>query len=153
VLVMQSLLNAKKLGGGLENHAVNHLLRQMHLIEPDAAIVTGFGLLHGDVKPVLLFDGIAAAFVVAGLIRLVIQLAVGGVESFADQSTARRAADNGDWIIFCQFAAEGRAARAQADISGSSGHGGAAREQAQDTGKWNESKHFFHKHFDFGLFG
>jgi hypothetical protein len=60
------------------------------------------------------------------------------VESFSEQSTARRAADNGDWIVFCQLAAEGRAARAQADISGSPGHGGAACEQADNTGKQGE---------------
>jgi len=121
--------NAKKLGGRFENHAVNDLLRQMHFVEPDAAIVTGFGLLQGNVKPVLLFDGITAALVVAGLVGLVVQFAVGGVESFAKQGAARRAADNGDGIVFCQLAAEGRATRAQADIGGGSGHGGAAREQ------------------------
>jgi hypothetical protein len=31
--------------------------------------------------------------------------------------------------------------------------GGAAREQAHDTGKRNESEQFFHNHFGFGLFG
>ena len=132
--------DAEKLGGRLENHAVNDLFRQMHFVEPDTAIITGFGLLHGNVKPVLLFDGIAAAFVVAGLIGLVVQFVVGGVESFAEQSAARRAADNGVGIVVGQLAAEGRAARAQADISGGPGHGGAAREQTGGASQGNEEQ-------------
>ena len=42
--------------------------------------------------------------------------------------------------ISSRLAAESRTARTQAHISGSSGHGGAAREQAHDTGKRNESE-------------
>ncbi len=64
-----------------------------------------------------MLHGIAAAFVVAGLIGLVVLFAVGVVESFAKQSAARRAADDGDGIVVGQFAAKSRAARAQADIS------------------------------------
>ena len=60
------------------------------------------------------------------------------MKSFAKQDAARRAAGDGDGIVVGQFAAEGRAARAQADISGGSGHGGAAREQTHDTGKRDE---------------
>jgi hypothetical protein len=138
VVVLYLLFDAEKLGGGFENHAVNGLLRQMHLVEPDPAFVAGLGLLHGDVKPVLLFDGIAAALVVAGLVGLVVLFAVGVVKPLAKQSPARRTADDGDGIVVGKFAAEGRAARAQAHISGSPGHGGAAREQAHGTGKRNE---------------
>src|ERR1035441_3657897 len=72
VAVTQLLFNAEKLSRWLEYHAVNDLLRQMHFVEPDPAIITGFGLLQGNVKPVLLFDGITAAFIIAGLIRLVV---------------------------------------------------------------------------------
>jgi len=54
-------LNAEVLGRGFENHAINDLFGQMHLVKPDAAIVTGLGLLHGNEKPVLLFHRIAAA--------------------------------------------------------------------------------------------
>ena len=115
----------------------------MHFVKPDTAFIAGLGLLHGDVKPVLLFDGIAAAFVVAGLVRLVVLFAVGVVKSFAKQNTARRAARDGEGIVVGQLAAEGRAARAQAHISGSSGHGGAAREQTHGTGKRNELKQNF----------
>ena len=138
VAVTQLLFDAEKLGGGLENHAVNDLLRQMHFVKPDPAIVTGSGLLQRNVKPILLFHRITAAFVVARLIRCGVQFAVGGVESFAEQSTARCAADNGIGIVVGKLAAEGRAARAQADISGSSGHGGAAGEQTHGTSKGND---------------
>ena len=41
-------------------------------------------------------------------------------------------------IVVGQFAAESRAARPQRHISDGSGDSGAAREQAHDTGKWNE---------------
>src|SRR5579872_1564108 len=101
--------DAEKLGGRFENHAVNGLLRQMHFIKPDPAFITGPGLLHGDVKPVLLFDRIAAAFVVAGLIRLVVLLAVGVVKPFAKQNAARRTARDGDGIAFGKNPADGRA--------------------------------------------
>jgi hypothetical protein len=60
------------------------------------------------------------------------------MESLAKQSAARRAAHDGDGIVVGQFTAESRAARAQAHVSGSSGHGGAAREQTNDTGKRDE---------------
>ena len=53
---------------------------------------------------------------------------------------ARRAADDGVGIVVGQFAAEGRAARAQTDISGSPGHGGAAREQTDGTGKRDDEQ-------------
>jgi hypothetical protein len=130
--------DAEKLGGGFENHAVNGLLRQMHLVEPDTAFVSRLGLLHGNENPVLLFHGITTALVVAGLVGLVVHFAVGVMQPLAQLSPACRAADDGDGIVMGKLAAEGRAARAQADISGSSGHGGAAREQANGAGKRNE---------------
>ena len=103
-----------------------------------ASFVPGSGLLHGDIEPVLLFDGIAAALVIAGLVGLVVEFAVGVMKPLAQQSPARRAADDGDGIVVGELAAESRAARAQAHVSGSSGHGGAAREQTNDTGKRDE---------------
>ena len=133
-----SLLDAEELGGGLENHAVNDLFGQMHFVKPDMAFATRLRLLHRDVKPVLLLHGIAAAFVVAGRVGLFVQFVVGGMESFAKQSAARRAADDGVRIVVGQLAAKSHAARAQTDISGGPGHGGAAREQTHDTGKRNE---------------
>ena len=90
--MVSAFFDAEKLRGGLENHAVNGLFGQMHFVEPDAAFVAGFGLLHGDEEPVLLFDGIAPALVVAGLVGLVGQLAVGVVKTFTEQRPARRAA-------------------------------------------------------------
>ena len=54
------------------------------------------------------------------------------MKPFAKQNAARRTADDGDGIVVGQFAAESRAARAQAHISGGPGHGGAAREQAHE---------------------
>jgi hypothetical protein len=129
------LLDAEVLGGGLKNHAVNDLFRQMHWIEPDPAIVTGFGLLHGNVKPVLLLDRVAAPFVIAGLIRLAVEFAVGGMESLAQQHAARRAADNGVGITFGEDAAQSRAARAQTDIRDGSGYSSAAGEQTNQPGK------------------
>jgi hypothetical protein len=137
--VVDLLFDAKQLGCGLENHAVNHLFGQMHFVEPDTTAIASFGLLHGNVEPVLLFDGIAAAFVVAGLVGLVVLFAVGVVKSFTKQNTACRAARDGDGIAFGKNTADGRAACTQAYISGSSGYGGAAREQTHNTGKGNES--------------
>ena len=55
----------------------------MNFIKPDTAFIASLGLLHGDVEPVLLFDGIAPALVVAGLVRLVVQFAVGVVQPLA----------------------------------------------------------------------
>jgi hypothetical protein len=78
------------------------------------------------------------AGILAGLVGLVVLLAVRVVQSLAKQKTARRTARDGHRIIVSQFAAESRAARAQTDISGGPGHGGAAREQAHNTGKWDE---------------
>jgi hypothetical protein len=130
--------DAEKFRGRFENHAVNDLFGQMHFVEPDMAFVVRLRLLHRDVEPVLLLHGIAAAFVVAGRVGLFVQFVVGGMESFAEQSAARRAANYGDGIIVSQLAAKSRAARAQTDISGGPGHGGAAREQTQGTGKRNE---------------
>ena len=74
--VIGLFFDAKQLGGGLENHAVNDLFGQMHFVKPDTAFVARLGLLHGNVEPVLLFDGIAAALVVAGLIGFVGLLAL-----------------------------------------------------------------------------
>jgi hypothetical protein len=70
------------------------------------------------------------------------------MKAFAQQSPARRTANDGDGIVVGEFAAESRAARAQTDISGSPGHGGAAREQAHGTGKRKElNEYFFHNCF------
>ena len=113
--VTQSLLNAEVLGGGFENHAVNDLFGQMHLVEPDTAFITGLGLLHGNVEPVLLFHRITAAFVAAGLVGLFVLFAVGVVESLAKGDSAHRAARDGGGIAFGKHTAESRAARAQAD--------------------------------------
>jgi hypothetical protein len=147
-------LDTEVLGGGFENHAVNDLFGQMHLVKPDAAFITGLGLLHGDKEPVLLFDGIAAAFVVAGLVGLVVLFAVGVVKPLAKDDSARRAARDGGGIAFGKHTAEGRAARAQAHISSRSGDSGAAREQAHDTNKWDElNERIFHKCFGFELIG
>ncbi len=133
------LFDAKQLGGGLENHAVNDLFGQMHFVEPDTAFAARLGLLHGNVEPVLLLDGVAAALVVAVLIRFVVLFAVGVVKSFTKQDTARRAARNGGGIAFGKNPAEGCAACAQRHIRDGSGDSGAAREQTHDTGKGNES--------------
>src|SRR5690242_11030871 len=122
------IFDAQIFGRWLENHAVNDLLRQMNFVEADMAFVTRFGLLHGDVKPVLLLHGITAAFVITGLIGLLLQFVIGVMECFTEQSAACRAADNGVGIVVGQLAAEGRAACAQADIGSSSSHGSAARE-------------------------
>src|ERR1022692_3665398 len=121
--------DAEKLGGGLKNHAVNDLFRQMHLVEPDPACAAGPGLLHGDEKPVLLFDGIATALVVAGLEGLVVLFAVGVVKSFAQQSAGGGTAHDGHRILMGQFAAESCAACPQGHIRDRPGDGGAARDQ------------------------
>ena len=123
-----SILNAEKLGGGLENHAVNDLLGKMDGIEPDPTGITRPGLLHRNEEPVLLFDGIAATLVIAGRIRLGVQFAISVVKSLAQQNAADRAAGNGDGIVVGQLPAESRATGTQAHIGGSSSNGGAARD-------------------------
>jgi len=145
VAVTQSLFDAEELGGGLENHAVNHLLRQMHFVEPDPSLVARPGLLQRDIKPVLLLHRIAAPFVIARLIRGVVQFAVGVMQPFTNQHTARRTANNGIGIVVGEFTAEGRAARAERHIGGGPGGGGAAREQTGGASHGNEEQYFFHK--------
>ena len=49
-----------------------------------------------------------------------------------------RTARDGDGIAFGKNSADGRAARPQRHIGGGAGESGAAREEAHDTGKWNE---------------
>ena len=60
------------------------------------------------------------------------------MKSFAKQSAARRAADDGHRIVVGQFAAESRAARTQRHVSDGSGDGSAARYQTNGAGKGNE---------------
>ena len=110
----------------------------MHLVEPDPAFVASFGLLHGNVEPVLLFNGITSALVVAGLIGLVVQLAVGIVQPLAEQRPARRAAHDGVGIFVGKLAAEGSSTRSQPNISGGAGDGSAAGEQRTDGGEQEE---------------
>jgi hypothetical protein len=137
--VTQSLFNAEELSGGLEYDAVNGLFGEMHFVQPDAAVVTGFGLLQRNVEPVLLLDGIATTFVVTGLVRLVVERTVGVMNPFAKQGAAGRAANYGVWVVMGKLAAEGSSTRSQPNISGGTGDGSAAGEQRTDGGEQEES--------------
>ena len=66
------------------------------------------------------------------------------MEGFPQKRAARRAADDGEGVVVGQFAAEGRAARAQTDISGGPGHGGAPGKQANEAGKRGKQQEVFH---------
>ena len=53
----------------MERYPVNALLGQLHGVKSDAAGMVR-RLLQGDVEPILLFHGVALAFVVAGGVSL-----------------------------------------------------------------------------------
>jgi hypothetical protein len=60
------------------------------------------------------------------------------VKPLAKQGAACRTSDDGNGIVMGKLAPKGRAACPQRHIRDGSGDSGAAREQAQGAGKWNE---------------
>src|SRR5437773_1709778 len=124
------LLNAKKLGRRLKRHPVNLLLRQLHGVKADAADLVAL-FLHGHVKPILLFDGVALAFVVTSGVGLVGLLLGGVMESFADEHTARGASDGREGVAVGKLVTDVRATSSEGDISDGPG-GGTTRKQGHD---------------------
>src|SRR2546427_3135272 len=79
-------LNAEVFGGGFEDRAVDFLFRQTDLVKADSVSPVS-DALQIDVKPVLLFHGVAAALVVTAQVSLFALLLRSVVESFAQQNS------------------------------------------------------------------
>ena len=99
LVAVTQLLDAEELGGGLENHAVNGLLRQMDFMEPDMSFALAGLLLLGDVEPILLFHRVAAPLVVTGDEGFFGLGFRGIVQAFTDENTARRAGGDGGGTV------------------------------------------------------
>ena len=125
-------LNAEQFSRWLERYPVNALLRELHRIKADAADLVAL-LLHRDVKPILLFHGVALPLVVAGRESFVGLLLRGVMESFTDNDSARRASGGDERIAVGDFVTEICAARAECHVADGA-RSGAAGEQASDDG-------------------
>src|SRR5439155_8967266 len=126
-------LNTQKFRGWLERHSVNPLIRQLHRIKTYIADLIAL-LLHRDVKPVLLLDGVALALVVTGRVSLFGLLLRSVVECFADDDSARCTSGGDEWVTVRDFVTEIRAACAESRIADGA-RGCATGKQAGDKGE------------------
>src|SRR5438876_4538876 len=127
-------LNAEVFGGGFENRAVDFLFRQAYLVKADA-VGPASDALKIDVKPVLLFHGVAAALVVTGQVSLFTFLLRSVMESFAQQDTPGGSACDRGGITVGEFVGECSAASAHGDIADRAGGGAAGEEGNNREGK------------------
>ena len=126
----------------MERYSVNALFGQLNGVQPDAADLVAL-VLHGNVKPILLFDRVALALVVAGGVSLLGLFPDRVMESFTEENPTRSPGSRRNRIAFGQLVGDIGAAGSERGVTQRAG-GGAAGEQADSESAKQSFRYGFH---------
>jgi hypothetical protein len=120
---MVLLLDSQGFGGGFQNHSVNLLFGHRDIVEADGLVelVAFSGFLLVDHHPILLFHGIAPAFVEAGRVGFLRVVVIWVIECLAEQNARACTGCRDKWIAFAEFVSNECANTSRSGVSHNAG--------------------------------